>query len=172
LDKDSKRLRYLILAGVLVAMAVVLKTFAITTPEFRFSFYDIPLFLGGMILGPGLGLIMGFATDWLYVMVHPMAFSFNLMTISAMLWGFMGGLFFYNRTQKFNVFKVTFIIILTSLLTFSLNSVQLYIWTGSGMIAQIPFRLLTTVIKWPIQVIVLKVIHTRILVHTELAPFL
>ncbi len=161
--QQSLHLRKMVYAGMFAAMGVVLKVFAITTGEFRASFYDLPLFLGGIVLGPIFGLIMGFAVDWLYVMIHPLAFSFNLMTVSTMLWGFMGGLIFYQK-KHLNIFLLSATIIATSLIAFSLNSIQLYIWAGSGMFAKIPLRLLSLVIKLPIQITVIKYLHERVIV--------
>lgn len=172
MSKDSLRLRNAILAGIFAAMGIVLKTFAITTLEFRFSFYDIPLFIGGMLLGPGFGLIIGFVTDWIYVLIHPFAFTFNLMTVSTMIWGFIAGLAFYGKLANLNMVKLTVVIVVTSFIAFLLNSVQLYWWFGSGMFAQLPLRFITMVIKWPIQVFAIKLIYDRVLIHTQLVPFM
>jgi len=153
-------------------MGIVLKTFSLTTLEFRFSFYDIPLFIGGMVLGPVFGLIIGFVTDWIYVLIHPFAFSFNLMTLSTMMWGFLGGLAFYGKLNHLNMVKLTVLIIVTSLIAFTLNSIQLYVWFGSGMLAQVPIRIATMIIKWPVQVFAIKVLYDRVLTHTDLVPFM
>ncbi len=157
-------LKHIIMAGFFAAIAIVFKTyFAVTTLEFRFTFYDIPLFLSGMLLGPGLGLIIGFVTDWIYVLLHPFAFSFNLMTVSTMLWGFVGGIFYFKRDHPVKVLPLFLIIASTSIIVFTLNSIQLYVWFGPGMIAQIPIRLITLIIKWPIQVYVIHFMQQRVL---------
>jgi len=161
---QSETLRKLILAGMFVALAVVLKQFAITTAEFRLSFYDLPLFIGGMVLGPMAGLAMGFGADWIHVLINPFAFSFNFITLSAMTWGLAGGLFY--PLKNLNRFKLTVIIIVASILAFTFNSIQLYIMAGEGMLAQVPIRLATMVLKWPIQVIAIEAIYRRVLVHT------
>ena len=164
---NSLRLRRIVYAGMFAAMGIVLKIFAITTGEFRASFFDLPLFLGGIVLGPIDGLIIGFVVDWLYVMIHPLAFSFNLMTVSTMLWGFMGGLIFFQK-RHLSTPLLTATIVVTSIVAFSLNSLQLYIWLGPGMLAQVPLRLLTMVIKWPIQVFAIKLLHERVIVSFAL----
>lgn len=163
--QSNEWLRRIILSGLFVALSVVLKQFALTTAEFRLSFYDLPLFIGGMVLGPMAGLAMGFATDWVYVMINPFAFTFNFMTLSAMMWGLMGGVFFHPL-KRLNVIILAFVIIGTSLIAFTLNSVQLYIMYGSGMLAQLPLRIVTMLIKWPIQIFAIHFIYHRVLVHT------
>ncbi len=150
--QNHNHLRRLILAGFFAAMAIVLKMlFSLTTWEFRITFYELPLIFAGIALGPVLGLVAGFATDWIYVMIHPMAFSFNLFTVSAMLWGGVFGLFHFKKVP-INLATLTAAIILVSLATFTLNTVQLYLFTGPGVFARVPFRLLIMVVKWPIQI--------------------
>jgi len=162
--ESSVHLRRLILAGMLASMATMLKLFSFTTGEYSLRFYEIPLFFGGMILGPGLALIMGFAADWGYIMLDPRAISFNLMTISAMLWGFSGALFFY-QVKRLKKHHLAIIIIVTSALAFSINSVQLYLWLGSGMWAGMPARLITMVLKWPLQIMLISILHERVFMH-------
>lgn len=164
----SHRLRMLILAGMFASMGVVLKHFALTTYEFRFSFYDIPLFLGGMFLGPVFGLMIGFVVDWVYVLTSPWAFSFNFFTLSAMTWGLMGGLFFY-LPKTLSVKKLAVIIVLTSLIAFSFNSWQLYIMQNTGMFAFLPFRIVSMILKWPLQVYALSIIYKRVMFASSLS---
>ncbi len=164
----SQRLRMLVLAGMFASMGVILKHFALTTYEFRFSFYDLPLFLGGMFLGPLFGLMIGFVVDWVYVLTSPWAFSFNFFTLSAMTWGFMGGLFVYLPKQL-NIKKLALVVITTSLIAFSFNTWQLYIMQNTGIFAALPFRIIAMILKWPIQVYALHMIYTRIMHATSLS---
>ncbi len=162
--QSTQHLKRLILAGMLGSMGTALKLFSLTTGEFRFSFYDIPLFFGGMVLGPFLGLIIGFAADWGYVLLDPRAVSFNLMTVSAMLWGFAGG-YFYLR-KKVGWTSLSIVIILTSMLAFTINSVQLYLWIGPGMLAQVPLRIGSMMLKWPLQIMVMKILYERVFLNS------
>lgn len=160
MSKDHTRLRNIILAGLLASMSIVVKIFlSFTTYELRISFYEIPLFIAGIVLGPFLAGVSGFAVDWTYVMVHPMAFTFNLFTVSAMLWGIVPGLVFFGK--KVTLTKVILTVITISMGTFILNSIQLYIFAGPGMLAQVPARLLIMVLKWPIQVPVIYFIYEK-----------
>ncbi len=165
--KQSHRLRMLILAGFFASMGVALKHFAIQTAEFRLSFYDIPLFLGGMFLGPLFGLMIGFAVDWVYVLTSPWAFSFNFFTLSAMTWGFLGGLFFF-LPKKLNMVKLSVIIIITSVIAFTFNSIQLYIMYNTGMFAVLPVRIIAMILKWPLQIYVISMIYNRVMFHSPL----
>ncbi|MFW6285032.1 MAG: folate family ECF transporter S component [Bacillota bacterium] len=163
-------LRRLILAGFFASMAIVLKVlFSLTTWDFRITLYELPLILAGLTLGPALGLIAGFATDWIYVMLHPMAFSFNLFTVSAMLWGGAFGIFHFKKIP-INLVTISVAIVSVSLVTFTLNTIQLYLFTGPGIFANVPFRLLITIIKWPIQIGSIYFIHQKVIASTDLIP--
>jgi ECF transporter S component (folate family) len=151
-------LRVLIFAGLLAAMSFVLKLYlSFTTLDLRISFYDIPLMLGSLLLGPFIGAAIGFASDFAYITMAGFPFSF-LMALSAVMWGFLPVLIL----RRNNVFFLSAAIIITSLVAFSLNTVQLYIWTGSGVFALLPLRFLIVVLKWPIQITVLKILKDRL----------
>jgi hypothetical protein len=74
------------------------------------------------------------------------------------MWGFLPVLIY----RKNNVFFLSAAIIITSLVAFSLNTVQLYIWIGSGVFALLPLRLLIVILKWPVQIAVLKILKDRL----------
>ena len=60
----TKRLAIL---SILLALGVVFKSvFSIGDGEFRISFFDIPLFLAGMIAGPFYGGLVALGTDLIY----------------------------------------------------------------------------------------------------------
>jgi len=139
----------LVTASLLVAIAIVLQNVAITTSFFRFSFFEFPLILLGFLFGPVMGLIAGFVTDFIYVMINPWAFSFNLMTISTMMIGFIAGISFIKTRKPKNTY-VFGTVVLIGLVTFILNTVQLYLWKGNAIWADFPLRLIIMIIKWPI----------------------
>ena len=148
--------------AILVAMSIVLKSFlSLETQVFRVTFYDIPLIILGVMVGPIAGIIGGFAVDFMHVMFSPFAFTFNLFTVSAIMWGFIPGIFLFKR--NFRVSTLVIIIAFTSIIAFSLNTAQLYLWYGSGsVIGALPMRLITMVIKIPIQVILIKNVLERL----------
>lgn len=151
--------------GVLVAIGVVLKVaLSITVATYRFTFYDIPLMIIGIMFGPLGGLIGGFTVDWINIMMPNLATGFNLFTISSMLWGCIPGLFLYKK--DYSILKVTLVVFLTSVIVFGLNSLQLYMWMGAGMYAMLPARLITLIIKLPLQVLIIDVLYKRVVLHT------
>lgn len=147
----------LVRIAILVAMSILLKSLlSIETQVFRATFYDIPLMISGIIVGPIAGLIAGFAVDWTHVMISPFAFSFNLFTVSSMVWGFIPGLVLFRK--RIGYVNLTVVVVITSIIAFSLNTAQLYIWYGEGIYAALPVRIITMLVKLPIQVFVVKTI--------------
>lgn len=147
----------LVRIAVLVAISIVLKSFfSLETQVFRLTFFDIPLMILGLVAGPIGALMGGFIVDWVHTLYSPFAFSFNLFTISTMMWGFIPALFFFRR--KITVPALTIVIVFTSVIAFSLNTYQLYLWMGEGILAALPARIITMVLKLPIQVMLVRAI--------------
>jgi len=151
--------------ALLVSMSIILKSFmSLETGVFRFSFFDIPLMSLGMMFDPFSAIIAGFIVDFVHVLISPFAFTFNLMTVSTIMWALIPSLVLYRKTVTLP--KIIVVVIFTSLLAFSLNSLQLYLWVGEGMFAQVPLRLITAILKMPLQVMALHVLYHRVLVHS------
>jgi len=155
---QQNRLRILIFAGLLAAMSFVLKLYlSFTTFDLRVSFYDLPLILGSILFGPFIGGVIGFASDFAYITMAGFPFSF-WMALSALTWGILPWVIYRHDSTLF----LSLAIIITSLVAFSFNTYQLFIWTGTGVFALLPLRLLVLILKWPIQIIVIKLIKIRI----------
>ena len=63
-----------------------------------------------------------------------------------------------------DIIGIVFTVLLTSLICFSINSYQLYLFMGAGMLADLPFRIATLAIKLPLQVLVLDILFKRVIV--------
>lgn len=150
--------------AVLVSMSVVLKVFlSFTLQVYRFTFYDIPLMIVGIMFGPLIGGISGFVVDWINIMAPNFATGFNLFTISSMMWGIIPGLLLFGR-KDLSLRRIIVAVVVTSLVCFGINTVQLYQWQGLGIWGAMPARIVTLLIKLPIQVIVLEVLYKRVIV--------
>jgi len=150
--------------AVLVAFAVVLKVgLSLTISTYRFTFYDIPLMIIGIMFGPLAGVISGFTADWINIMVPNLATGFNLFTVSSMMWGFIPGILLYKK--DFSTLHLSLVVILVSIVTFGLNTYQLYLWMGTGMYGSLPARVITLLIKLPVQIFIIKVLYDRVIIH-------
>ena len=145
--------------AVLVALSIVLKKFSIDTGYYRISLFDTPLLLAGMIAGPFWGIVVAFFADLMYNILSGYAYSF-IMMFSTVLWGLVGGIFHKVKLQFIPLLIVVFF---TSVLTTSINSVQLYVWYGAGsLIAGLPLRITTMIIKWPITTVLVYTLYYRV----------
>jgi ECF transporter S component (folate family) len=155
----NQSLRVLTFAGMLTALSFVLKLYlSFTTFDLRITFYEIPILIGSIFLGPLYGLFIAIASDFVYITLAGFPFS-PFMALSAAMWGVIPFVLKNRVDRPFILFGV---IAITSLIAFSLNSYQLYLWTGSGMWALFPLRLLIVILKWPLQVMIVKILYQRL----------
>ncbi len=150
--------------AILISMSFLLKSFfVITLPTYRFTFYDIPLMIAGIMYGPIIGGLSGLIVDWFNILMPNYATGFNLFTVSSMMWGIIPGLLLFGR-KDLSLVRIVNTVLITSIIAFSINSYQLYLFMGSGMLAELPFRVITLVIKLPIQVALIDILFKRVLV--------
>ncbi len=159
----------LVRISLLIAMSVMLKSFfSLETQIFRLSFFDIPLIILGIFFGPLAALVSGFIVDWMHVLFSPFAFTFNWMTLSTIMWAVIPAIFLYKR--QYSTKTLALVIIFTSFVAFSLNTWQLYRWYGTsqlviyaqGIVGPLLPRIVTMVIKLPIQVYAIHHVLNRL----------
>lgn len=150
--------------AMLVAMAILLKSILVfETGSFRFTFYEIPMVFIGSIFGPVIGGLMGFVVDFFHILFSPIAFSFNVFTLSNMLWGIIPGILLFKKEYSRTWVIVTFVV--TGIMTFGLNTIGIVQFQGEGaMIASLPYRIAVFFIKIPIQVYFYETIYQRVIV--------
>ncbi len=153
--------RALVGGAIMAALAVALKFTSITTMEYRLTFYDIPLMISGIAFGPLVGGIAGFVTDWIYGTTQ--GWPIGLFTLSSIAWGLIPGLLLM-ALKKVNLFSIIVIVFVTSVIAFSLNTLALYSLQGTGVLAMLPARIITMMLKWPIEVIAVQQVYQRVIV--------
>lgn len=94
--KRSQKLATRVLAycALLAALSVVLARMIIPMPNAstRFSIEAVPIFIAGMLFGPGAGALVGFCADFVGCLFSP--FGYNpLFSLPPVLYGLFGGLF-------------------------------------------------------------------------------
>lgn len=154
--------RGITLAAVFVAMAIILKSFIVLeTGNFRVTVYEIPMVFIGVTFGPIIGGILGFVVDFVHILFSPWAYTFNVFTISNMLWGIIPGLFFFRKSITRT--PLILCLVITGIVTFSLNSYGIQQYEGMGsMIATLPYRVGILLIKIPLQVYVIEQLYDRV----------
>lgn len=150
--------------GLLLAMAVVLKSFlSFETGSFRFTFYEIPVMVIGILFGPIIGGVLGFVNDVLHMMFSPFAYSFNVFTLSNMVWAIVPGVLLFRK--KITIKKVLISVIIAGSMAFVLNTIGIKHFRGIGeMYATLPYRFLVLLIKIPFDTYLINTIYQRVLV--------
>ena len=168
MSKTQFIIRRMTLVAMLTALASVIKIlFQLTsTPGFRITFYELPLIIVGGLFGPMMGGIAGFITDIVYLMTY--GYDINLMTVSTMMWGVLSGFIIFK--SNWSTKRVILLIVVASILEFFINGVQLLIWAYRdswnqaflSILPQQPLRILILILKWPIQIVFIKIIYDRV----------
>lgn len=156
--KEKIKVKKLVILSLLMAMTTVLKFVSIGNGEFRISLFEIPIILAGIISGPLMGIIVAFGGDLIYGIIGGYSYSF-IMSLSAMMWGLMGGLLY---KKKVKIIPLVLLILITSILTTINNSFQQYIWYKEGMWARLPLRIVVMLIKIVLLPILVYILHSRI----------
>ena len=103
---DSKSIRMLTIAALLIALRLILKNFNIPISQGQTIYFGyIFNAMGAMIYGPVMGILTGFVVDILGFILFPSPYGFFFgYTITAMAGSFIYALFFYRT--KITVLKI------------------------------------------------------------------
>ena len=103
---DSKSIRMLTVAALLIALRLILKNFNIPISQGQTIYFGyIFNAIGAMIYGPVMGVLTGFVVDILGFVLFPSPYGFFFgYTITAMAGSFIYALFFYRT--KITVLKI------------------------------------------------------------------
>lgn len=159
----NKKIKTIVLLALLMALGVVLKFFSIGNGEFRISFWDIPLFLSGIIGGPIFGAITALGADLIYgLCFSSYPFSF-IMMFTTVIWGVSGGVFHYLKITEKKLWVLFIVVLITSVVATIINSFYLILVYGfETMILKLPLRLLVLLIKWPITSMLIYIIYDSV----------
>ncbi len=138
--------------------------FAFETPLLRITFSFIPTVLMAMILGPTLTATGSALSDFFGIMLFPKNGTyFPGFTISALITGYIYGVFFYKKKISW---KSTIIarLLITLIVNLFLNTLWLYMLQGKAVIAFLPSRIIKDLLLFPIQVVIIYVMGN----HKEL----
>lgn len=179
---ELKNLRCLSVTAVLIALDLVLKSFATinVTKDLKISFAFLALASVGMLFGPVVGLLAGTVTDILGLLIANNIGAFNPMfTLVEATGGMLYGIFLYNLrfsdtqalsgkfTNKNDVKQLLRIIIakvavvivcnliLTPLALIVTNSMEAGMFIYAPTLAKYPIRLIKNAIQCPVDCIVL-----------------
>ncbi len=167
--KEKMSVRTMVKAGFLVAISIVMTRFAyIMVPlagvsALRISFGDLPLMISGMIFGPLVGGLTGFAADLIGFLINPQGPYHPGFTLSSILWGVIPGLIFYRLKGEKNYEKIysyknifVAVFLVTIVVSLGLNTYWLSTLFGKGFIILLPTRALAALISIPLHTVIIK----------------
>ncbi len=141
----------LVIMAVLVAVQVVLSRFAsITAWNVKIGFGFVPVMLGGLLLGPLSGGIIGLVSDLIGSILFPSGAFFPGFTLTAFLTGVIFGLFLHKKPD---MPRLACAVILNQLLcSLLLNTLWISILYGSSYLGLLSTRILQAVFYVAVQI--------------------
>lgn len=122
----TKQLRFLSLAGILTALSIALDVLVkqvIPAADFGLPYYAIPLIIGGIVLGPIYGALMGLVSDNVGFILFVRGGYNPLFSLSAIIWGFLPGLLLNKKSSNL---RIGIVLTITHILATLLNTFALY----------------------------------------------
>ncbi len=127
-DFCMKNTKKMVTASVLVALYLVLGYLSIDLKLIKISIASLPLVVGGIMMGPGYGLIIGLVGSFLSQMLH------YGLTTTTILWmipiasrGFVVGLYAKKHNYLINQFQTTMIMLVSSIIASTLYTGAFYV---------------------------------------------
>ncbi|HIU47869.1 MAG TPA: folate family ECF transporter S component [Candidatus Avimonoglobus intestinipullorum] len=159
--------------AVLMALTIVLgRTLAIPTPVSRISFSFLPIAVAGMLVGPVWAGVMAFLADLVGTQIN--AFGgvyFPLFGISDFCYGFIYGLFFYQKEINWKRILCCLLATLTFYFTVGVATQYLY-WSmfmhqprAVGGIIQV--RAWSSLVNYPVRFVVIYFVNVYLRQHVK-----
>ena len=160
----------LVTLAVLLAMEVILTRFlSINMLIVRIGFGFLPVAVAAILYGPWLAGIMYACGDVIGAILFPSGPFFPGFTLTAFLVGVFYGLLLYRKEVSWTRLVLGIAAILF-LCTVCLNSLWISILYGKAFLGLMPARLTEAAILWPVQVLLIKVTHDRVLTRLPQYP--
>lgn len=158
------KLKKVILAGLLLAAAVVFNRFlSIKTPIVVISFGFIPKIIIATMFGPWWSMLLFGLADLIGALLFPFGAYFVGYTASAVISGFIYGIFLHRKKKipaKTYLWKLIVACLLSNLIcNLLLNSVWIYVTTKKAISVILPTRIVKELVTVPIYVAIMFGMH-------------
>ena len=171
---DSKSIRMLTVAALLIALRLILKNFNIPISQGQNIYFGyIFNAIGAMIYGPVMGVLTGFVVDILGFILFPSPYGFFFgYTITAMAGSFIYALFFYRT--KITVLKIALAkISVNVLVNIGLGALWSSMLYGKGYFYYLAKSVVKNVVMLPVEIFLLYFflqLMIPILIRMQLIP--
>ena len=152
---ELKKLKTILILALLVALNIVLDHFTIIVSDsLHITFKFLTHAASGMLFGPVAGMLEGAVADFFGYLLYPKGPYFPGFMFSAMTTGLLFGLFFYQK--KCTLPKIIGCRLLNIVLVnIVMDSLWLYVLYHNGVIAQIPARIVKSLVELPFDVVII-----------------
>ncbi len=99
--KELKSIRCIAITGIFITISMVIEAFTIDLVIFKINFAFLAIAVIGMLFGPTVGLIAGFACDIVGFVVHPQGGFIPIYILVAGLQGLIYGIVLYHKKDKY-----------------------------------------------------------------------
>lgn len=157
--------RKIAFSGLFIAISVVLTRFFVGdlliagVYALRISLGEIPIILGGVLMGPVYGALIGGIADLIGYPLRPLGPYFPGFTLTAALTGFIPGAFVRLYRKELTWAALLAMVAINDLITsMVLNTIWLNMITGKAFLILLPTRILARIVMIPIYTVILKVL--------------
>lgn len=152
--KASWNVKTMVFMALLVAMHLVLtRILVIDLGVYRISLGSVCTILAGLWLGPAAGGVCGLAADLIGCFMKGYAVN-PLITLAAILWGLLPGLFrplFVTRSRKAKTVGIVLTVVVTSVLsTLVITTAGLVLFAGANFYGIMPGRVVQFAVMTPV----------------------
>lgn len=142
----------LVMMSLLVAITIILSRFlSISTPIIKIGFSFVPLTIAGILYGPKYTMIIAIIADVIGATLISGDF-FPGFTVTTAIVGLLYGKFLYNNPKS--VKNIVVCMILVNLFELFLNTGNIYLLSGYGVMATLPTRAFKALLMVPIKTFV------------------
>lgn len=143
----------LVMMSLLVAITIILSRFlSISTPIIKIGFSFVPLTIAGILYGAKYTIIIAVIADLIGVTLITGDF-FPGFTVTTALVGLTYGKFLYNKPKAMK--NIIICTIIVNLIELVLNTGNIYLLSGYGVMATLPTRAFKAVLMVPIKAFVI-----------------
>ncbi len=163
LKMNTKKLLYLAL---FLATELVLSRFlSIQTPIVKIGFAFLPIAMSAVMFGPFWAAACAGCADFLGAILFPVGPYFPGFTLTAILTGLVYGIFLYKNSSWARV--IIAVLIISLVLNLCLDTLWLHMLFGESYFVLLPTRILKSVIMAPVQILVVRLVVTRLKLATR-----
>ncbi len=134
---NRKKIKNISIASAMAALSIILELLSVRNEGSKISLYSLPLLFSGILFGPKIGLLAGFASGFIsQVCLYGLSPTTIIWLVAPSLWGLLSGWLYHKLMHNhFSLWNIAIVVIAVSLSITGVNSLALYL---DGLILHYP----------------------------------